>query len=173
MKYEWHVLFNTLLIHLLISLILCYRHSSNSGMTFVWTAVVGTVQFHNLTTRYGDVIMSTMAYKITGVSIVCSTVCSDADQRKCQSSAPLALVSGIHRWPVDSAHKGPVTRIMSPFDDVIMQCSPKCLNWLAMATCGCCELKIWLISPLSLLIRYRVIALECIITRDRSVAIRT
>ena len=26
----------------------------------------------------------------------------------------------IHRWPVDSPHKGPVTRKMFPFDDVIM-----------------------------------------------------
>ena len=27
---------------------------------------------------------------------------------------------GIHRWPVNSPHKGPVTRKMFPFDDVIM-----------------------------------------------------
>ena len=27
---------------------------------------------------------------------------------------------GIHRWPVNSPHKGPVTRKMLPFDDVIM-----------------------------------------------------
>ena len=27
---------------------------------------------------------------------------------------------GIHRWSVDSPHKGPVTRKMFPFDDVIM-----------------------------------------------------
>ena len=43
-----------------------------------------------------------------------------ADQRKHQSSASLALVRGIHRWPVNSPHKGPVTRKMFPFDDVIM-----------------------------------------------------
>ena len=29
-------------------------------------------------------------------------------------------VRGIHRWPVNSPHKGPVTRKMFPFDDVIM-----------------------------------------------------
>ena len=34
--------------------------------------------------------------------------CSGADQRKHQSSASLAFVRGIHRWPVDSLHKGPV-----------------------------------------------------------------
>ena len=40
--------------------------------------------------------------------------------RKHQSSASLALVRGIHRWPVNSPHKWPVTRKMFPFDDVIM-----------------------------------------------------
>ena len=59
--------------------------------------------------HYSDVIMSEMASHITGVSIVYSTVCSGADQRKHQSSASLALVGGIHRWPVNSPHKGPVT----------------------------------------------------------------
>ena len=34
-----------------------------------------------------------------------------------------AFVRGIHRWPVNSPHKGPVTRKMFPFDDVIMQCA--------------------------------------------------
>ena len=45
--------------------------------------------------------------------------CSDADQRKHQSSVSLAFVRGIHRSPVNSPHKGPVTRKMFPFDDVI------------------------------------------------------
>ena len=40
--------------------------------------------------------------------------------KKNQSSASLAFVRGIHRWPVNSPHKGPVTRKMFPFDDVIM-----------------------------------------------------
>ena len=38
-----------------------------------------------------------------------------------KSSASLAFVRGIHRWPMNSPHKGPVTRKMLPFDDVIMQ----------------------------------------------------
>ena len=38
------------------------------------------------------------------------TVYSGADQRKHQSSASLAFVRGIHRWPVNSPHKGLVTR---------------------------------------------------------------
>ena len=44
-----------------------------------------------------------------------------ADQRKHQSSASLAFVRGIHRRPVNSPHKGPVTRKTFPFDDVIMK----------------------------------------------------
>ena len=50
-----------------------------------------------------------------------STVYSGPDQRKHQSSASLAFVRGIHRWPVNSPHKWPVTRTMFPFDDVIME----------------------------------------------------
>ena len=38
----------------------------------------------------------------------------------CLFSASLAFVRGIHRGPVNSPHKRPVTREMSPFDDVIM-----------------------------------------------------
>ena len=68
--------------------------------------------------HYSDVIMSAMASKITGVSTVCSTICSGADQRKHQSSASLAFVRGIHRWPVNSPHKEPVTWKMH--DDVTM-----------------------------------------------------
>ena len=56
--------------------------------------------------HYNDVIMSAMASQITGVSIVCSTFGSGADQRKHQSSASLAFVRGIHQWPMNSPQKG-------------------------------------------------------------------
>ena len=69
---------------------------------------------------YSDVIMSTMASQITSLTIVYSTGYSGADQRKHQSSASLAFVRGIHRSPVNSPHKGPVTRKMYPFDDVVI-----------------------------------------------------
>ena len=48
--------------------------------------------------------MDAIASQITSLRIVYSTVYSDADQRKDQSSASLAFVRGIHRWPVNS-HK--------------------------------------------------------------------
>ena len=72
------------------------------------------------TTHYSDVIMGAMRSQITGVSIIYSTVGSGADQRKHQRSASLAFVGGIHRWPMNSPHKGPVTREMFPLDDFIM-----------------------------------------------------
>ena len=57
---------------------------------------------------------------ITSLTIVYLTVNSGADQRKHQSSASLAFVRGIHRWPVNCLHKWPVMRNMFPFDHVIM-----------------------------------------------------
>ena len=70
-----------------------------------------------------DAIMGAMTSQITSLTIVYSTVYSDVDQRKHHSSASMAFVRGIHRWPVNSTHKGPVTGKMFPFDDVIIVCS--------------------------------------------------
>ena len=57
--------------------------------------------------------MGAMESQITSLTIVCSTVNTGADQRKHQSSALLAFVQEIHRWPV------------FPFDDVIMNASSR------------------------------------------------
>ena len=70
--------------------------------------------------HYNDVIMGAIASQITSLTIGFSTVYSNTDQRKHQSSASLAFVRGLHRRPVNSPHKWPVTRKMFPFDDVIM-----------------------------------------------------
>ena len=72
------------------------------------------------TYHYNDGIMSVMSYLITSLTSVYSSVYSGADQRNHQSSTSLAFVRGIHRWPVNFPHKGPVTRKTFPFDDVIM-----------------------------------------------------
>ena len=64
--------------------------------------------------------MGAIASQITSLTIVYSIVYSDADQREHQSSASVAFVRGIHRGPLNSLHKWPVTRKMFPFDDVIM-----------------------------------------------------
>ena len=50
--------------------------------------------------------MGAIASQITSLTIVYSTVHSDADQRKHQSSASLAFVRGIHRGPVNSRANG-------------------------------------------------------------------
>ena len=72
--------------------------------------------------HYNDVIMGAIASQITSLTIVYSTIYSDAAQRRHQSSASLGFVRGIHRGPVNSPHKWPVTRKMFPFDDFIMIC---------------------------------------------------
>ena len=57
--------------------------------------------------------MGTMTSQINSLTIVYSAVYSCADQRKHQSSMSLAFVQGIHRWPVNFPHKGPVNRTLS------------------------------------------------------------
>ena len=70
--------------------------------------------------HYDDAMMSAMASQITSLTIVYSTVNSDADQRKHQSSSSLAFVRGIQRWPVNSPQKWTLSRKRFPFDDVII-----------------------------------------------------
>ena len=74
-----------------------------------------------------------MASQVNGVSIVYSIVCSGADQRKHQSSAPLTFVLEIHRW------------IMFSLDDVIMtydKNAVKNVNFLGCTATDCCRLNI-------------------------------
>ena len=84
----------------------------------VWYYHPGRMQVTD--NHYNDVIMSAMASQITSLTSVYSTVYSGAYQRTHQSPASLVSVKGIHRWPVNSPHKGPITRKMFPFDGVIM-----------------------------------------------------
>ena len=99
-------------------------HSSPGTERYVTSIVFEMVSTNVLFVLHNDdVIMSLMASQITSLTIVYSY--SGVDQRKHQSSASLAFVRGIHRGPVNSPHKRPVTRKMFPFDDVIMG------NWTA------------------------------------------
>ena len=84
-------------------------------LTAIAEAIILVPWYH-----YSDAIMGMMASQITSLTIVYLTVHSGTDQRKHQSSASLAFVWEIHRWPVNFPHKWPVTRKMFPFDDVIM-----------------------------------------------------
>ena len=81
--------------------------------------VMGSEYFSHWTNHYSDVIMDTMASQITSV-LMFTQPFIHAQIKKHQSSALLAFVRGIHRRPVNCPHKGPVSRKMFPFDDVIM-----------------------------------------------------
>ena len=70
--------------------------------------------------HHNDVIMSDLASQITRLTIVYSSVYSRRRSKKHQSPASLASVRWIRSWPVNSPHKGRVTRKIFPFDDVIM-----------------------------------------------------
>ena len=82
----------------------------NTGLSSIsnWSlpVIITLASLLILSIHYSGVIMGVMASQITSVSIVYSTVCSGTYQRKHQSSASLAFVRGIHRWPVNSPHKG-------------------------------------------------------------------
>ena len=107
-------------------------HTIHAFCDLLWLLAVGR--------HYGDVKMGMIASQITSLTIVYSTVYSDAVQRKHQCSASLAFVWGIHPWPVNSPHKWPVTRKMFPFDGVIMATDCAC------ALASEATLKIWLMN---------------------------
>ena len=128
-----------------LSLIFQHRDGSSSQNLSLWMTryrihVGGII-------HYSDVIMGATASQITSLLIVYSTVYSGADQRKHQNSASLDFERGIHRWPVNSPHKGPVTRKIFPFNDVIMNAPgifmrhlPMQINsWPSVICCFCPE----------------------------------
>ena len=90
--------------------------------------------------HYNDVIMGTIPSQITSLTAVYSTVYADADQRKHQNSASLAFVRGIHRGPVNSPHKWPVTRkrfhLMTSswkydvYENIAFQIKHSCSSWI-------------------------------------------
>ena len=88
--------------------------------------------------HYSDIIMRTMTSQITSVSFLL-TVCSCVD-KKHQSSAALAFVSGIHWWPVNSPRKGQrrkwVHLMTSSYTEVhahvpLLQCQTDCKSFRA------------------------------------------
>ena len=79
----------------------CYSVTSSMGKSLYILCPIRYGKGFN----YTDVIMRSMAYQITSLRIVYSTVYSGADQNKHQSSASLAFVRGIHWWPVNSCTK--------------------------------------------------------------------
>ena len=117
--------------------------------------------------HYCDVIMGTMASQITSLTIVYSTVYSDADQWKNQSSASLTFVLGIHRGPVNSHHKWPVTRKMFPFDDVFHDCQR---SWCTNSELDPCLTAAFSAQSIPAVCQYRPDLISC--TKHRLAARR-
>ena len=104
------------MLHCTLMIQSCTKYS-----TYPYSLFACTMQFHH----YSDAIMGAMAYQITSLTIVTQSfiraqIIENIKARKHQSTASLAFVRGIYRWPVNSTHKWPVTRKMFPLDDVIM-----------------------------------------------------
>ena len=108
-SHTWYILKLNMapIMHYLTIHMVCQHKAQSALQMCIWSKIVK---------HYSDVIMSAMASQITSLTIVYPTVYSSEDQRKHQSCAPLALVRGIQRRPVNSPHRGPVTRKMFPFD---------------------------------------------------------
>ena len=87
-------------------------------------------------------MMTAVASQIISVSIVCSTVCSGADQRKHQRFASLTFVSHFHPHPTP---KGPVTRTIFPLNDINMSMLFK-FNMQNSSLCTRCGIAIRRIS---------------------------
>ena len=124
---------------------MCWLHVGTKPSVLSWMSWVRFLCTDSSHVHYGDVIMGAIASQITSLTIVYSTVYSDADHRKYQSSASLAFVRGIHRSPVNSPHKWAVTRKMFPFDDVIMPLMP----WLITSP-GHQESGYWLCGKITM-----------------------
>ena len=81
--------------------------------------------------HYSDIIMSAMASQIQFQHCSLNHLFRHRSNKTSQSSVSLAFVREIHRWPMNSPHKLPVTRKMFKFDDVIMN-----HVWLAQLIAG-------------------------------------
>ena len=88
----------------------CDLYKRLGGICWYGPWVTDQMHIEWITEHYNDVIMSAIASQITSLMIVYSTVYSRRRSKKSQSSASLAFVREIHRGPVNSPHKGPVTR---------------------------------------------------------------
>ena len=108
------------------------RIASIVEVFFSWRALCSFRLYYALFCHHNsDVIMNAVASQIIGVSIVCSTVYSGTSKLRvtglCKGNPP---VTG------GSPHRGPVTRKMFTFDDVIMIAFPWQACWYFMQAMG-------------------------------------
>ena len=102
-----------------LSIWICWKQNTNQVL---WQMGMKGPVLAPVCFRNNGIIMSAMASQITSITNVYLSFYSYTDQRKYhKSSASLASVRGIHRWPVNSPHRNSVTRKMFMFDDAIMR----------------------------------------------------
>ena len=114
-----HVLWNLQTVVLCFALtgvyyqvpVMCFINLYSPGLS----RGLGEIRKH-----HNYVIMKAMASQITSLTIVYSSVYLAQIKENINAPRHWAFVRGIHRWPVNSPHRGPVTRKMLPFYDVIM-----------------------------------------------------
>ena len=99
----------------------------NISVTFVENGLLITpiyfvieAQIHTNSYTLQRCQMTVMSSQITGQQTVCSTLSSDKQHRNIKGPYYRPFVKGVHRWRVDSSHKGTVTQNTFSFDDVIM-----------------------------------------------------
>ena len=106
-----------------------WRQTTNYpyGMTSCWMLdriPAGAITYEHLYHHYNDVIMGAIASQITSLAIVYSTIFQAEIKHQASKKTSKLRVTGLYAGnspgPVNSPHKWPVTRIMFPFDDVIM-----------------------------------------------------
>ena len=120
---EWRELITTK--YQLLCIYLWQHNNIDQGIrpvNRIYASIV--IKFLSATTQLENTLqrryMSIMASQITGHSSVCSTICSGQHQRNIRASRYCPFVRGIHRWWMNSPHKGSVTRKKFPFDDVFI-----------------------------------------------------
>ena len=99
------------------------------GLWLKWS-VLPALPVHLASKHYDDLIMTTLASQITSLAVVYSIVYSGVDKKKTSMLRVTGLCAG--NSPVNSPHKGPVTRKMFSFDDVIMIQNPNLVKWLRL-----------------------------------------
>ena len=106
--------------------------------------------------HYIDIIMTTAASQITSLTVVFSTVYSDADQRKHQSSVSLAFVWGIHRdrWipRTKGQLRGKCFHLMTSSCD----CQPAVCTQVLLSRNSSCSWYLWINS-----IQFQFIIVYC------------
>ena len=111
----WHVLFEFYISVVTGSLVNPLRAEISWGNRKKKTRFLSALDTDiAVTSQWAHCRLKSSAYRLF------AQPCSGSHQRKYQSSPSLAFARGIHRWPVDSPNKEPVTRKMEQGPDYPM-----------------------------------------------------